>query len=201
MATERWEYPEKWNRDVRVLPHDRFLAATVIPLIPRRVQPNHLTILRFLLTPVVLWFLGAENFAVGVPLFLLAALTDALDGSLARVRRQISEWGILYDPVADKIFIGSVLAVIVIHRINLLLGLALLAVEAIIVIFGWIRLRRGVIEPANVWGKVKMVFEVISVTLLLIAAWLKFDLLTDISVQTLILALIFAVVSVLVRLK
>jgi CDP-diacylglycerol--glycerol-3-phosphate 3-phosphatidyltransferase len=201
MATGRWEYPEKWNGNIRVLPHDRLLAATFIRLIPSRIHPNHLTILRFLLTPLVLWFLGTGRYGIGVPLFLLVAFTDALDGSLARVRRQISEWGILYDPVADKLFVGSVLAVIVLKHINLALGLTLIAFEAAVIAVGWVRLRRGIIEPANIWGKIKMIFEVTGIFCLLLAVWFQADLLMDISVRTFILALIFAIVSVLVRLK
>ncbi len=192
---------DRWNKEVVLLPHDRLLQATLIPLIPAWVKPNYITLGRIFLIPMVLYLLSVGNYAWGVPLFLFIAFTDALDGSLARVRRQITEWGILYDPVADKLFIGSVLYLIVLQHINYALGMTLLAVEAAIIIFGWYRSRHGKIEPANVWGKIKMVSEVIAILFLLIAVWLKIDLLTDLSMSTLALAVIFAVVSVLTRIK
>ena len=194
-------FPEKWNKDIRLLPHDRLLRRTVIPLIPAAVKPNHITVLRLLLIPVVLWLLARGDYAWGSFLFLFLGFTDALDGSLARVRGQITEWGILCDPVVDKLFIGSVLALIVLQHINLELGLALLGAEAVIIFFGWRRQRRGLIEPANFWGKIKMVSEVVGIMLLLVALWLKVNMLADFSVSTLALALVFAIVSILVRIK
>lgn len=197
----RSEYPDKWNKNIVLAWNDRLFKHTLIPLTPAWVKPNHVTVFRMLLIPLVLLLLSRGQYAWGVPLFLFTALTDAFDGSLARVRRQISEWGILFDPVADKLFIGSVLFLIVLQHINFLLGMALLFVEAGIIIFGWHRARRGTIEPANVWGKIKMVTEVAAIMLLLIALWLKIDMLTDVSTSTLALALVFAVVSVLTRIK
>ncbi|MFA6604153.1 MAG: CDP-alcohol phosphatidyltransferase family protein [Patescibacteria group bacterium] len=194
-------YPEKWNQQIRLLPTDRLLARTVIPLIPGWVKPNHLTLLRIFLIIPVLLLLSAGNYAWGVSLFLFAAFTDALDGALARVRREITEWGIVFDPVADKLFIGSVLFVIVLRYINFYLGVSLLAVEAFVIVFGWWRMRRGVIEPANFWGKVKMAFEVAGVLLILVALWFRVDLLADLSASTLALALICALVSVYTRIK
>jgi len=201
MFSSRPDENSRWNREIVLLPHDRLLGHTLIPIIPAWVKPNHITLGRIFLIPVVLFLLNADNYAWGVPLFVFIAFTDALDGSLARVRKQITEWGILYDPVADKLFIGSVLYLIVLRHINYHLGMALLAVEAAIILFGWRRARRGLIEPANVWGKIKMVSEVAAILLLLIAVWLKIDLLTDLSTSTLALALVFAVVSVLTRIK
>jgi len=195
------EYPEKWNKHIVLLPHDRLLQHTLIPLVPAWVKPNHITVARIFLIPPVLLALNEGNYAWGVPLFLFIALTDAFDGSLARVRRQISEWGILYDPVADKLFIGSVLFLIVLQHINFYLGMTLLGVEAAIIVIGWYRVRQGTVEPANVWGKIKMVTEVAAILLLLTALWFNIDMLTDVSTSTLALALVFAVVSVLTRIK
>lgn len=195
------EYPDKWNKNIVLLPHDRLLQHTLIPLVPAWVKPNHVTVARIFLIPAVLFVLNDGKYAWGVPLFLFIALTDAFDGSLARVRRQVTEWGILYDPLADKLFIGSVLFLIVLQHINFYLGMTLLGVEAAIIGIGLYRVRRGLIEPANVWGKIKMVTEVVAILLLLIALWLKIDMLTDISTSTLALALVFAVVSILTRIK
>jgi len=189
-------FADKWNINVRVLPHDRLLARTLIPLIPKRVRPNHITVARMFLTPFVVLVLLRGWYAVGTPLFLLVAFTDALDGSLARVRRQVTEWGTLYDPIADKLLIGSVLFLIVLRHINFALGIALLVVEAALIVGGWWRRTCGRIEPANVWGKSKMIAEVIGITLLLVAVWSGQHLLVDVSSATLGLALVVAIISI-----
>lgn len=201
MRSPNRQLEERWNSQVRVLWNDRFLDAVILRFLPPSVRPNHLTVLRFLLIPPVLISLSFGNYAVGVPLFLFAALTDALDGSLARVRRQITEWGVIYDPVVDKLLIGSILFFIVFRHVDLWLGVGLLGAETAIIIISWYRASHGRIEPANFWGKIKMVFEVVGLLLLLIALWLRLNILAEVSFRTLVLALIFAIVTVFTRLK
>jgi CDP-diacylglycerol--glycerol-3-phosphate 3-phosphatidyltransferase len=193
------DYPERWNQSIRCSWHDRVLARTVLRLLPNAVRPNHLTVLRLMLIIPVAGLLAYHYYYAGLGLFLVAALTDALDGSLARSRRQISDWGVIFDPLADKLLIVTVIAVVALQHINLYLGLAILLMEAIMIICGWLRVRRGRIEPANFWGKAKMVFEVIGLSLLLLAVALNFNLLVDISIGTLALALVLAIASVRVR--
>lgn len=180
---------------VKVLWHDKLLAATVLKLIPQTVTPNHVTVFRLLATPAVLWLLWIENYWLGIPVFLLVAFTDAIDGSMARTRNQVTQWGTLYDPVADKFLIGSVLALVVVRKINVVLGLTLIAIEIIFIIGGLIRLRRGIIRPANVWGKIKMILECAGVTILLIAIATGHSLILNISAGTLALAVVFALIS------
>ncbi len=194
-------FSDHWNRDIRLSFSDRAFQYALAPLFPRFVRPNHLTVLRLLLIPFVLFFLHRGDYAVGVPLFLFAALTDWFDGALARVRRQITEWGIVHDPIVDKLLIGSVLFVIVLEHVNAVIGFALLAVEIAIIAIAWYRKSRGAVEPANIWGKSKMVAEVVGIGLLLLALWFKLDLLVNLSTGTLGLALAFAIVSVLTRIK
>lgn len=176
--------------------HDRVLRP-VIRLLPHFVRPNHLTMLRFLLTPAVLWLLLIERYEYGVPLFIFAAMTDALDGSLARTRKQITEWGTFYDPLADKMLIGSVILLIVIQHINPWIAAGLLFVECLLMGGGWYRRQRGRVKSANIWGKVKMLLQVIGVSLLLISLMFGVDFFIDLSQGTLILAILFAVVSLL----
>ncbi|MBN1585414.1 CDP-alcohol phosphatidyltransferase family protein [Candidatus Uhrbacteria bacterium] len=194
-------YPDKWNGQVRLYPHDRLFRSVLLRFFPKSVRPNHLTIVRLVLVVPVMALLLAGEYGWGLAVFLLAGLTDALDGSLARTRRQVSEWGIVWDPMADKILVGTVVAVIAIDLINPHLGLALILVELAVFVAGWLRARKGDIVQANFWGKAKMIFEVIGLTLLLLAAWLRIDLLIGVSANTLGLALVFAIVNVLVRIR
>ncbi len=184
------------NETISFFPHDYLFKWTIIPLVPRWVRPNHITIFRLLATPVVLALLFFENYRIGVPAFIIVALTDALDGSLARLRKQITLWGTFYDPVADKILIGSVLILIVFKHINAWFGLIVVFVELIIAAGGLYRKLAGLpIVTANIFGKTKMVLQVVATTFLLIALWSGIDLFIPFSVGTFALALIFAVIS------
>ena len=164
---------------------------------PDFVKPNHLTIARMVLTPLVLWFLFVGNYRFGIPLFILTAFTDTLDGSLARMRKQVTVWGAFYDPIADKMLIGSVILLILIQHVNPFIAIGVILLEILMIIGGWYKRRRGSVVHANVWGKVKMVLQFIGVLFLLMSLWLGIDLFVDISEGTLILAIIFAIVALL----
>jgi CDP-diacylglycerol--glycerol-3-phosphate 3-phosphatidyltransferase len=178
-----------------LFPHDRLLRYTVVPLVPSFITPNMVTVLRILLTPVVLWYLALEQFAVGVPLFWFVAFTDALDGSLARLRNQVTAWGTFYDPLADKLFIGSVVLLVVVEHVNVWFAVLIVAVEAAIMLGAVVRRRRGKVMSANFFGKTKMFLQVLGVTFLLTALWAGYDLFIPLSVATLSLAIVFGMIS------
>lgn len=69
--------------------------------------PNGLTFLRLILTPVVVMFLLDGAFFWALMVFLVAGVTDGLDGFLARSMRESTEFGRILDPLVDKIFLGS----------------------------------------------------------------------------------------------
>ena len=181
--------PYKW------FPHDYLLRYTILPLIPKRVTPNMITVLRLALTPFVLWVLLVENYRWGIPLFLLTAFTDALDGSLARVRKQITDWGTFYDPVADKILIASVVFLIVAKHTTPIIAALIIFFELAIILVGGIRKRKGAVIHANIFGKTKMFLQVLGVTFLLLAIYSGHDSLIQVSYGTLSLAIVFAIIS------
>jgi CDP-diacylglycerol--glycerol-3-phosphate 3-phosphatidyltransferase len=150
-------------------PHDRLLAATVLKLLPSRVRPNHLTVLRMLLTPLVVWSVYAHDHLVSIPLFLAVAFTDALDGSLARVRDRVTDWGKVWDPVADKLLIGSVAVVLLLQEFPPELAVVIFGLEAMFLLGGYFRKRQGMIVSANLWGKFKMLLQVVGVVLFLLS--------------------------------
>ena len=185
------------NDNIKFYPHDKFMKHTVLRLVPEWVTPNHVTILRFLLTPWVLYFLWIENWPVALVFFLLAGLTDAIDGSLARVRKQITLWGTIADPMADKLLIGLVVILFVAREVNPLFALIIIFVELLIAFSGFWRSRRGEISSANNYGKLKMLFQVAGVALLLFARLLGLPLVVPFATGTLTIAIVFAVVSLL----
>lgn len=184
------------NENIRLFPHDRLMRITILKLIPEWMLPNHFTLLRFFLTPFVLYTLWIEEWPVALILFLFAALTDALDGSLARTRKQITMWGTIADPVADKMLIGSVVVLFVAREVNIAFAAIIVLMECLIVLGALIRKRRRKkMVSANEYGKIKMVLQVVGVTLLLLAKLLGFELMVPFAVGTLTLAIAFAIVS------
>ncbi len=166
-------------------------------LIPARVSPNHLTIVRFFLTPLVVILLWLEKYAAGMGLFLLAAFTDALDGSLASVRRQVTDWGKIYDPLADKLLVGSVVYVLVAKYIDVYAAWVIIILEAIIIISAWLRRRHNkqLIIQANGWGKTKMLLQVGGIAVLFLAIIFNLESLLHVSRGTFYLAIAFGIIS------
>ncbi|MEK7552564.1 MAG: CDP-alcohol phosphatidyltransferase family protein, partial [Patescibacteria group bacterium] len=98
---------------------DQLLAKTVIPLLPRRTTPNQITTFRFLTVPVVFFLLIFGSYFWAGIVFLVAAFSDALDGALARTTDRITDWGKLFDPLADKLLIGGTAAILVTRFLSL----------------------------------------------------------------------------------
>ena len=149
--------------------HDRILAATILKLVPKETTPNQITVARMFMTPMVLWLLYEGRYELATPLFVGTALTDMLDGSLARTRGQVTAWGILWDPVADKLLIGSVALLLLTRHFPPTLVAVVIGLEAAFLAGGWYRKTQGEIVAANWWGKLKMFSQTIGVTFYLIA--------------------------------
>ncbi|PIR76021.1 MAG: CDP-diacylglycerol--glycerol-3-phosphate 3-phosphatidyltransferase [Candidatus Magasanikbacteria bacterium CG10_big_fil_rev_8_21_14_0_10_42_10] len=179
-----------------VHPHDRFLAWTILRWLPAWVTPNTLTVLRIVLTPIVFWLLASHSYTFGVLLFLFASFTDALDGSLARTQDKITNFGILADPLADKLLVGSAVILLVFQNFNIWLGVVILGLEILFILSALtLRIRFKTVRMANLWGKVKMVSQVIAVSLTLFALLLDFPFLLTLAAGVFGLAIGFAVLS------
>lgn len=183
------------NENVRLYPHDKVLAKTVIRLIPGFVRPNHFTVLRLLMTPFVLVALWEELWLVALVAFLFAASTDALDGSLARIRKQITMWGTMADPIADKLLVGSVVLLFVAREVNPIFAGFIVLIEFMIAGGAIYRKRRGIMSSANEFGKIKMFLQVLGVAILLAAKLLGMPTAVPFAVGTLAVAIVFAIVS------
>ena len=178
----------------KLFPHDYLMRYLIAPLIPRCISPNMITMFRMCATPFELWFLFEGWYALAVPFFIFLAFTDTLDGSLARLRNSITPWGTFYDPLADKLLIGSVVLLIVAKYVNLVFALTIVIIESFILLIAYFRRLDGKITSANIIGKTKMLFQVLGVSILLIAVWQGYDIFVPISVGTLSLAIVLAVI-------
>ncbi len=181
----------------RIFWHDRVLAATVLKLFPKKVTPNHITVFRFIATPIVVILMVYGRYYVGLIAFLLVAFTDALDGSMARTRNQITNWGKIYDPLADKILIGSMVFVIVLRYIDFWTAMIIVGIEIVIITVAWVRKVKGYKVEANIWGKIKMMLQVAGVSILLLSVIFDLAALIPYASGALYVAIAFAIVSLL----
>lgn len=175
--------------------HDRILDKLILWMIPQWVLPNSITWLRVFLTPFVIYVTYRGWYSIGIPLFIFTAFTDAVDGSLARTRNQITDFGKLFDPFADKFLVGSMVVLLVFKHLNPIIGYIIIGVELIFIIFGLARRSHGRIEQANVWGKIKMFLQVVAVCAILIGLALGSALWLTIATWVFGAAIIFALIS------
>ena len=132
--------------------------------------PNALTILRLLLVPVVVMLLAlaADGSLVVAALFVLTAATDGLDGHLARARDCVTRFGIIADPIADKLLILSTLVTLVaLDRLAAWVAVVVLARELAVSGLRYAAARRGTLIPAGPLGKAKMGAQVSAVAVLI----------------------------------
>lgn len=138
---------------------------------------NIVTVVRILLAPVFVWLLLAEGGRPGAlryaaaALFIVAIVTDSLDGHLARSRNLITDLGIILDPIADKILIGGALiGLSILGDVPWWMTVLVLVREFGITIFRFAVLSERVI-PASRGGKLKTVLQAVAVALFLIQPW------------------------------
>lgn len=82
---------------------DRFWQLALFGFLPRSLTPDFFTVTRFVFIPFIVLALALGNYRLALALFVLAALSDSLDGALARYRRLVSVRGAFLDIVADKL--------------------------------------------------------------------------------------------------
>lgn len=134
--------------------------------------PNSLTLARIFLVPllvVVLWteFEGKE--LVGAAIFSVAALTDWLDGFLARRQKQVTTFGQLMDPLADKLLItAALISLVQMELAPAWMVAVILGRELGVTVMRSLAWSRGVTIPASPLGKVKMLTQVIAILLLIL---------------------------------
>lgn len=139
--------------------------------------PNKLTVLRMILVPIFIFFFLCWqitfNYLWATLFFAAAAITDCIDGHIARKRNLVTDFGKFLDPLADKILIisaiicfisleltGPVMVIIILARDFLVTSLRLVASE------------KGTVIAANRWGKAKTISQMVAVvvTLVLLAS-------------------------------
>lgn len=142
---------------------------------------NKLTIFRIILVPVIM-IIPIIDSLVGIPgeflgistafwimniIFIIASLTDKLDGYIARSRNQVTTFGKFLDPLADKILVLSALIILVEYgKIPSWIPIIVLAREFIVSGYRLIAVEKGgKVIAASIWGKLKTVTQMIAIIL------------------------------------
>lgn len=132
---------------------------------------NKLTLFRIFLVPVFimsLLFLGIDNI-LGFLIFIIASLTDILDGHLARSRNLITTFGKFMDPLADKILACSALVMLVqFEKVEAWMVCIVLAREFIISGFRLVAVSNGIVISASIYGKLKTTTQLFAISLILL---------------------------------
>jgi phosphatidylglycerophosphate synthase len=147
--------------------------------------------------PFIAWFFIADWYLLGTILFLFSAFSDALDGALARTGHRITTWGTLYDPIADKLLIGTVSVIAISRYIGHHIALAIIILEILLVASAYFRYK-GRVVPAKTMGKTKMILQCMGVIFLLFSVLFNIPILLVIATYTLYIALGFGLLSLFV---
>jgi CDP-diacylglycerol--glycerol-3-phosphate 3-phosphatidyltransferase len=151
--------------------------------------PNSITMSRIVMIPLLLWILSAhfpwqgswgEAEILASVLFVLASITDGLDGYLARRRGQITTMGMLLDPLADKIMVTAALIALVAYNpavVKVWIAVVIIGREFLISGLRSIASSEGFTIQASELGKLKTVIQIVSVVSAILAHhWYEWDL-------------------------
>lgn len=134
--------------------------------------PNLLTLTRILLIPVFVVLFATpdpQRSIIAAIVFVVAAVTDLLDGYLARRSGQVTKLGKLLDPIADKLLVLSALILLVnVDRVSALVAILIIAREVAVTGVRAIAATEGMIIAAETTGKYKMALQVIAIVLLVL---------------------------------
>ena len=161
--------------------------------------PNKLTVLRVILVPFfVLFLLGADYMGpfspyIALIIFIVASLTDMLDGKIARKYNLVTNFGKFMDPLADKLLVCSALICLLSNgMISTVVVLIIIAREFIISGFRLVAVDNGIVIAASWWGKAKTISQMIMIILLIANFGGVFDILETAFVY---IAVVLTVVS------
>ncbi|MFL0195893.1 CDP-diacylglycerol--glycerol-3-phosphate 3-phosphatidyltransferase [Clostridium sp. WILCCON 0269] len=134
---------------------------------------NRLTILRILLIPFFLIFITLEGMPYGkviaIVIFILASITDKLDGYIARSRNQITRFGKFMDPLADKLLVtAALISLVEYHIIPTWVAMIIIAREFAVTGLRTVAASEGIVIAASPWGKAKTVTQIVAIILALV---------------------------------
>ena len=157
--------------------------------------PTVLTLSRIILIPVFVVTVYLHP-VFGTLIFGIASLTDFLDGYLARRSGQITTFGIILDPIADKFLVISALIVLVdMERLAAWIAITIIVREFLVTGLRVVALSKDIVIPAETGGKVKTTLQITAIICLILMRNISFIDLYDIGIVLIWLALVLSIVS------
>jgi CDP-diacylglycerol--glycerol-3-phosphate 3-phosphatidyltransferase len=157
--------------------------------------PTILTFSRIILIPFFI-IITPQNPFLGVAIFLIASLTDFFDGYLARRSGQITKFGIILDPIADKFLVISALILLVdMVRLSAWIAIAIIVREFVVTGLRVVALSKDIVMPAEKAGKLKTTAQMASIVFLILPGGIGDVDFYDIGLILIYLALILALTS------
>ncbi len=136
--------------------------------------PNKLTIFRVILIPFFVFFMLAPYFPeygkyIAVTIFIVASLTDMLDGKIARKYNLVTNFGKFMDPLADKLLVcAAMICLVATGQLASWIVIIIISREFIISGFRLIAADNGIVIAASYWGKFKTVFQMLMIIVLIL---------------------------------
>lgn len=159
--------------------------------------PNKLTVMRMILIPFFVFFMLAPYFEgygnyIATAIFIIASLTDMLDGKIARKYNLVTDFGKFMDPLADKLLVCSALICLIqLGQLPAWMVIIIVSREFIISGFRLVAAEQGIVIAASYWGKFKTTFQMIAVVLMI----LNFEALSAVTLICTWAALILTIIS------
>ena len=139
--------------------------------------PNKLTVLRVIMIPFFVFFYLTEKVYIADILFIVASLTDMLDGKIARKYNLVTNFGKFMDPLADKLLVCSaMICLIPVGKLDAAIVIVIIAREFIISGFRLVASDNGIVIAASYWGKFKTVSQMAMIIVLIADFGGVFDL-------------------------
>lgn len=156
--------------------------------------PNALTVLRMLLIPAFAWAYFHLTPLIALIIYLAASFTDFLDGYLARRLNQITDFGKLMDPLADKLMLITMLICLAVTRHVMWWVVAVMVVKELFMMIGSVyMLKHEVVVSSNIWGKAATFVFIFA--LALVFPWHTLTVMTAIGHALLYIAVALSVLS------
>ncbi|MCX7885390.1 MAG: CDP-diacylglycerol--glycerol-3-phosphate 3-phosphatidyltransferase [Caloramator sp.] len=133
---------------------------------------NKITMLRIILVPIFLFILTIKvkyGTFIAAVVFIIAALTDTLDGYIARSRNQVTKFGKFMDPLADKLIVtAALISLVEMKKLQTWVVMIIIAREFAITGLRAVAASEGIVIAASKWGKAKTVLQIIAIVAALI---------------------------------
>lgn len=161
---------------------------------------NKLTMMRIFLVPIFLIFMATKGIPYGKEvatiIFILASLTDKLDGYIARSRNQITNFGKFMDPLADKLLVTAALVSLVeLQIVHAWVAIIIIAREFAVSGLRTIAASEGKVIAASYWGKIKTVIQIVAIITALLNLSYVSPILNTLTTISMAAAVIITIIS------